>query len=54
MRKMNKVEAFLFRDQYLLNRMGYNMSFAEIGFVLLLATLLGVGLGAFVGKLLGG
>ena len=45
MRKMTKPEAFLFKDQYLLNRVGYNMSFAEIGFTLGLA----VGLGVFIG-----
>jgi hypothetical protein len=51
MRKMTRVEAFFFKDQYLLNRMGYNMSFAEIGFVVVLATMFGLGVGACIGAL---
>ena len=44
---MSKPEAFLFKDQYLLNRVGYNMSLAEIGFTAGLA----LGLGVFLGWL---
>mgnify|MGYP003131020798 CR=1 FL=1 len=49
MRKMTRVEAFFFKDQYLLGRVGYNMSFAEIGFSLVLATMFGWCVGACIG-----